>query len=87
MQQFARVSAHYSWKANNYNEMRYGGITVSPGENEAMSRLQLTRLEKCLHLRGGIGERGVESMAISKTKKSDASQHLQIKIDHEAIFV
>jgi hypothetical protein len=45
----------------------------------AMSRLQLKGLEKCLHLHGGIGERGVKSMAISKTKKSDAHQRLQIK--------
>jgi hypothetical protein len=60
-------------------------ITVSPGENAAMSRLQLKGLEKFLHLRVGIGERGVESTAISKTKKSDAHQHLQIEIHHETI--
>jgi hypothetical protein len=68
MQQSARESEHYSWKANSYNEMRCGSITVSTGVNAAMSRLQLKGLEKCLHLRGWIRERGVESMAISKTK-------------------
>ncbi len=85
MQQSAGESEHYSWKANSYNERRCRSIIVSPGENAAISRLQLMGLEKCLHLRRGIGERGVESMASSKSKKSDADQHRQIKIDHEAI--
>jgi hypothetical protein len=86
MQQSARVS-DYSWKAKNYNEMWCWSITVSPGENAAMSRLQLKGLERSLHLCGGIGEKGVKSTAISKTKKCDAHQHIQIKIDHEAILV
>ena len=86
MQQSARESEHYSWKANSYNEILCRSRTVSPGENAAMSRLQLKGLEKCLHLRRGIGERGVESTAISKTKNSDADQQAPSdKIDHEAI--
>ncbi len=54
-----------------------------------MSRLQLKGLEMCLHLRGGIGERGVESMEISKTKNLmlTSTFRLDIKIDLEAILV
>lgn len=65
MQESARESENYSSKANSYNEILCRSRTVSPGENAAMSRLQLKGLEKCLHLRRGIGERGVESMSIS----------------------
>jgi hypothetical protein len=68
MQQPAYESKHYSWKANNYNEMRCKNITVSPEKNAAMSRLQRKGLEMGLHLRGGMEERGVESMAIRKSK-------------------
>jgi hypothetical protein len=48
--------------------MRCESITVSSGINAAMSRLQPKGLEMCLHLRRGMEERGVESMAISKSE-------------------